>query len=324
MDIARALLGAKLDGQATVLRDCLRAEAAATVISELAEHVRAGHDLVRCRDFEAQASNTYFGAWSSTVSCHFAERDCDKVPKHWTVFSARTSPLHRSGRTPRTAASPVNALLNYGYALAEAEARLAARAVGLDPGLGIVHTDQRNRDSLALDLLEPLRPVVERHVLQLLAVRHFRANDFYETRQGACRLLPPLTHELAEQLPGLARAVAPLAESVTHLLAGSSPAKIQLRTPLSRANTTNAQLRGKRSASRRAESKPAPTPTCRTCGVELADKRRQLCPACWPITRSKLAAERAKVGIGSLAAMRARGVDPTNPGLSVGSVPGAG
>ncbi len=234
------------------------------------------------------------------------------MPEHWRVFGTRGSRLHRSGRSPRNAADPINALLNYGYALAEAECRLAALAVGLDPGLGIVHTDQRNRDSLALDLLEPLRPLVERHVLQLLAARHFRAGDFHETRQGVCRLVPPLTHDLAEQLPAYARAVAPLAETVTHLLADSSPGKIELRTPLSRAKTTGAQLRGKRSADRRPPSTPTTTPTCRTCGVELTDTRRQLCPACWPITRTALASERAKAGNATLAEMRARGLDPTN------------
>ncbi len=312
VEIARELLGAKLEGQTAVLRDCLQAEAAATVISEFAEQVRDSHDLARCRDLEAQASSTYFGVWSTTISCRFAERDRDKVPDHWTVFSARTSPLHRSGRTPRVAASPVNALLNYGYALAEAEARLAARAVGLDPGLGVIHTDQRNRDSLALDLLEPLRPVVERHVLQLLAVRHFRASDFHETRQGACRLLPLLTHELAEQLPTLARAVAPDAEAVAHLLAHSSPGKIALRTPLSRQNNSAQQLRGQRTANRREPSPATPTRTCRTCGAPLSDRRRQLCPACWPVTRSNLAAQRAQAGNAALAELRARGQDPTN------------
>ncbi len=72
--------------------------------------------------------------------------------------------------------------------------RLAALAMGLDPALGIIHTEIRNRDSLALDLLEPLRPLVEQHILELLAVRHFTTNDFHETRQDACRILPRLTH----------------------------------------------------------------------------------------------------------------------------------
>ncbi len=182
LEITRCLLSAKLDGQASVAKELLSAEPVAPLIRKLGDELRDAHSLVRCRDLEARASNAYFGAWSTVVRCRFAERDAERVPQHWTAFTARSSPLHRSGRSPRTAADPVNALLNYGYALAEAEARLAAQAVGLDPGLGIIHTDQRNRDSLALDLLEPLRTIVERHVLQLLNARHLPASDF--TRRG--------------------------------------------------------------------------------------------------------------------------------------------
>ena len=48
-----------------------------------------------------------------------------------------------SGNANRKAERPVNALLNYVYALVEAEAILACQVVGLDPGLGLVHSDAR-------------------------------------------------------------------------------------------------------------------------------------------------------------------------------------
>jgi len=69
------------------------------------------------------------------------------MPAHWLAFAARTSPLTAS---PRTAADPVNAVLNYLYALLEAEVRIACLKVGLDPGIGVLHADQKARDSLAL------------------------------------------------------------------------------------------------------------------------------------------------------------------------------
>jgi CRISPR-associated protein Cas1 len=72
---------------------------------------------------------------------------------------------------PRAAADPINAILNYLYAILEAESRIALIAVGLDPGLGILHTDQRSRDSLALDLMKSARPAVDQYVLNLLAHR---------------------------------------------------------------------------------------------------------------------------------------------------------
>jgi hypothetical protein len=56
--------------------------------------------------------------------------------------------------SPRLAIKPANAILNYLYAILEAETRLACLTLGLDPGLGIVHADHRDRDSFALDLME--------------------------------------------------------------------------------------------------------------------------------------------------------------------------
>jgi len=232
------------------------------------------------------------------------------VPDHWEHFSARTSPLKQGGSSPRIAADPVNALLNYSYSLAEAECRLAIQALGLDPGLGVVHTDKKNRDSLALDLLEPSRPVAEQHVLQLLTVRFFTTDDFHETAQGSCRLLPPLTHLVAQALPGFAVAVAPLAEGIAHALAHSSPGPVQLRTPLSRGNYTTAKT-SRRSTPRQVPGTGAGLPTCSTCGTQLYDRRRQLCTACWPVTRNAHAQMRTAASHTARATAIAEGRDPT-------------
>ena len=307
--IARALLTAKLHGQATVA-ESLGAGPAATRIRRLAEQLGHTQDLPGLRGVEAQASNTYFAAWAAQAHCRFAERHRDRVPDHWAHFSARTSPLKQGGSSPRMAADPVNALLNYTYTLAEAECRLALQALGLDPGLGVVHTDKKNRDSVALDLLEPLRPVAEQHVLQILTARYFTADDFHETPQGSCRLLPPLTHLVAQALPAFAQSVAPLAESIAHTLAHSSPGTIRLRTPLSRSNYTAAQT-ARRSTPRQLPGTDAVLPTCRTCGTQLYDRRRQLCTACRPVTRNAHAQLRTAASHTARATAITEGRDPT-------------
>lgn len=309
VDLARELLTRKIRGQADVADTALAQPHVASGLRELVKQLETA-DLLGARELEAQASNSYFSIWSS-VECRFAARDADRVPKAWGRFAVRRSPINR-GRSPRNAADPVNALLNYSYALAEAECRLAAIAVGLDPGLGISHTDKKARDSLVLDLLEPVRPTVETVVLALLRQRFFRASDFHETPQGACRLLPPLTHELAEHMPTYARAIAPIAEHVAHALAGSSPGPIELRTPLTRSNTTRAQQPGARPARRGNPSGPKPSATCRNCGTPLAESRRQLCPACWPVSRAAIATEASRQRAGKLAELRREGSDPTN------------
>lgn len=54
--------------------------------------------------------------------------------------------------------------------------------MGLDPSMGVLHVDQPARDSLALDLMEPVRPEVDTYVLDLLHRQAFLPDDFFETR----------------------------------------------------------------------------------------------------------------------------------------------
>lgn len=309
LTIARGLLHAKLSGQASVLASTVDAPSAAELVDGWRRRLHGAPTVVELRDAEAQASNVYFGAWAGRVRCRFAERDRDKVPAHWSdPFSVRRSPI-AGGKAPRSAATPVNALLNYGYTLAEVECRLALLTVGLDPGLGVVHSDKRDRDSLALDLLEPLRPVVEQRVLELLAVRYFRADDFHETRQGVCRVLEPVTHALADLMPIFAAAAGPLAEGLAHAFAESSPGDIPLTTPLSQSRRRTARA-ARRPALAVAVPAVGPTPmgSCRGCGTPLYAKHRQFCTSCWPVHRNALFATSAQAARGN---RQAAGTNPS-------------
>ncbi len=215
--IARDLLRAKLSGQARVLdRLNASAESKAAIGSAIAL-LDDAHSPQELMVPESAAAVAYWEAWSG-VEVPFVRADLPKVPDHWRSFGKRASPLTGN---PRLAANPANAILNYLYAILEAECRIACLAVGLDPGLGVLHADQRNRDSMALDLMEAPRPEVDAMVLDLLQGHMFRARDFYETRQGVCRVLAPLTHHLAEMGRPLRRAVAPLAEQVARVLEDS-------------------------------------------------------------------------------------------------------
>ncbi len=93
--------------------------------------------------------------------------------------------LVRSRRPPR---DPVNALLSFLYALALAELVGAAEAVGLDPQVGFLHRLRPGRPSLALDLLEELRPTTDRLAVRLLRRRQIRIEHFDQTSAGACYL----------------------------------------------------------------------------------------------------------------------------------------
>ncbi len=90
-------------------------------------------------------------------------------------------------RTRRPPTDPVNACLSLAYTLVHFEALQACQNAGLDPLLGFFHQPAYGRESLACDLIEPLRPRVDMWIWQLFRQRTLRAEDF--RKDGAACLL---------------------------------------------------------------------------------------------------------------------------------------
>ena len=294
-DIARFLIEHKLAGQAAILRSRFGLDDAATTVEQLAMEVADAGTIDEVRQLEAVGAETY---WQSWVGCpeaapRFASRDRSRVPKHWLTYHGRRSVL-QSANGNRKAERPVNALANYLYGCLEAEATLACYAVALDAGLGLIHLDARGRQSLALDLMEPVRPEVDAYVLDLLESRTFRKVEFVESADGHVRLLPPLISELAETVAQWARSLAPYAERVAHFLGQAMAGKYEAVTPLTRGRGKAAQAAikaRKAAASQRASGstprqRPAghrpqpPSWSCPDCGGAVTDRHRVRCDAC--------------------------------------------
>ena len=132
------------------------------------------------------------------------------------MFGSRYSAL--AGWSPRKAVNPANAVLNYLYSIVEAEATIAALAARLDPTLGFLHVDRLERLSLPCDLMEPIRPLVDSFALSLFETREFTKEDVFERHDGHCRLLPPLTRELAATSALWARDVWSVVDAVAKAL----------------------------------------------------------------------------------------------------------
>lgn len=97
-------------------------------------------------------------------------------------------PLTFETRNRRPPRDPVNALFSYLYGLLTVEAVGALDAVGLDPQVGFLHQMRPGRPSLALDLIEEFRPVVERFAVGALARRQIQGEHFETSPGGACSL----------------------------------------------------------------------------------------------------------------------------------------
>lgn len=95
--------------------------------------------------------------------------------------------LQFTGRNRRPPRDPVNACLSLGYTLLHAQAVQACAVAGLDPLLGFYHRPAFGRESLASDLIEPLRPAVDLWVWEQLRARDLREEHFSHDK-GACLL----------------------------------------------------------------------------------------------------------------------------------------
>src|SRR5207244_10602060 len=127
----RQLIQAKIRGQALNLE--VRSPARSKLL-DYARQVRSGD----ASNLEAQAARVY---WQNWLPEEVFRRDAD--------------------------ASGLNSLLNYGYSVLRAAVARAIVAAGMQPSLGLKHSNRSNSFCLADDLLEPLRPIVDDRAREL-------------------------------------------------------------------------------------------------------------------------------------------------------------
>lgn len=281
LQIARELISHKLIGQERVAREILRDSDTADEIARMRQSLPNAERLDLIRLAESRAAAAYWTAYRN-VPITFPAKDLPRVPEHWRTFGTRTSLLTGS---PRLACNPPNAALNYLYAILESESRLAAATLGLDPGLGVLHVDTTARDSLACDLMEAVRPEVDRYLLTWLLSRPLRREWFFEQRDGNCRLMSSLAMQLSETAPTWARAVAPIAEWVARAFWSTiKKPDVPVATRLTQSN--------KREAKGKTISAPVPAPrpnnSCVGCGGAVA-KGSTHCAVCVvPVSRKRI------------------------------------
>jgi hypothetical protein len=240
---------------------------------------------------ESQGALAYWTAWRD-LPITYPRIDLPRIPDHWRTFGSRISPLTRS---PRLAVNPPNAMLNYLYALLESEARLALSALGLDPGIGILHSDTRNRDSLACDLMEPVRPQVDTFLLDWLRQSPLRREWLFEERNGNCRLMSALATRLAETSRLWRQALAPYAEGLARALWS-----MRSKSARSRGFATRLTQSRKREAKgvfgQVSVKPPSNFPAgCRICGLSIKSGFKY-CRACVPTISRENVLEAAKLG----------------------------
>jgi len=163
-------------------------------LAELANRPVA--DMGTIHKIEGGCACAYFTAWQA-VQLRWTGLTRRPIPDAWREFTQRSSVL--TGLKPGNwkASHPLNAMLNYGYAVKAAQLQVQALADGYDPAFGIMHNADRSYDAFAYDLIEPERPTVDAAILAFVAKRSFAAADFVIRKDGVCRLSPQLARAVA-------------------------------------------------------------------------------------------------------------------------------
>lgn len=143
---------------------------------------------------EGVCAGAYFRAWHN-LPIKWVGFKRKPIPDNWFEISPRTMAWRKRAYNAR---HPVNAMLNYGYGILANEMRGQVIAAGLDPTIGIIHGNSANRIPLVYDLMEPLRPVVDRAILKFALTHTFSPGDFAINRFGACRINPQMAKRLVE------------------------------------------------------------------------------------------------------------------------------
>ena len=136
-------------------------------LAALLPAVRAETDMDSLRGLEGSGAQSYFAVFDQLIL-------------------SRKETFHFDGRNRRPPLDPVNALLSFAYSMLTNDCASALESVGLDSYVGFMHRDRPGRKSLALDLMEELRPCfADRFVLTAINNRVFDEDDFIFQDDGA-------------------------------------------------------------------------------------------------------------------------------------------
>lgn len=158
LEIGRSIVAAKRDNQRALLAAAARNRNLGDEFAVLPNPILdAAPDLAALLGLEGTIARAYWAAMATLIRTE------------WGFV----------GREYRPAPDPVNAALNYLYAILRSEVEHGIHRAGLHPDAGFLHLDRPGRPSLALDLMEPFRPwLADRLVVRLLAQGRLARTDF--------------------------------------------------------------------------------------------------------------------------------------------------
>ena len=150
---------------------------------------------------EGRAAAAYFKAWGGTP-LRWKGSARRPIPESWQAIGPRAAARNAGKAKNIRASHPLNAMLNYAYAVLQSQVQIAAVADGYDPTLGIMHHGYKGSPALVFDLMEPNRPKADAAVLAFALSETFSGADFVIRSDGVIRLAPQLARSLCQLVAG--------------------------------------------------------------------------------------------------------------------------
>ena len=170
LSLARSLVAGKIRNQRTMLqRNHVEPRGIAIgMMKSAAENAERAGSLETLLGIEGSAARTYFGEFAGMI------KPGDEGEPGESGFT-----FDFEGRNRRPPRDPVNALLSLAYSMLAKDLTIACYAVGFDPYMGFYHQLRHGRPGLALDLMEPFRPLIaDSAVLSAINTRMVTEKDF--------------------------------------------------------------------------------------------------------------------------------------------------
>ncbi len=182
LKVAKSLVASKIRNSRTLVRRNLAEQADEPLrrLAHFAKQAEEAESLPSLLGIEGNAARTYFQLLAQCLRPPSSSAGGDAV----TVSDSLGFEWdNRNRRPPR---DPVNAMLSYGYAILVKECHLACLSAGFDPLLGFYHQPRYGRPALALDLMEPFRPlIVDSTVLRVVNTGEIKTSHFFRGKAGA-------------------------------------------------------------------------------------------------------------------------------------------
>jgi CRISPR-associated protein Cas1 len=178
--LARSLVSGKIRNQRTMLQRN-HVEPPSRPIALLkcfVEDANRADSVDQLLGIEGNAARIYFENLTGMIKVDEPEADRESNGARDFTFDFEK----RNRRPPR---DPVNALLSLAYSVLAKDLTIICHTVGLDPFLGFYHRPRHGRAPLALDLMEPFRPLIaDSAVLSAINTRMVTASDFVRTGEA--------------------------------------------------------------------------------------------------------------------------------------------